>query len=50
VDTNGPLQFKKCSEQFISPYNETLSVVAMGVSNPYRKGAGGLEQMIPIPQ
>jgi hypothetical protein len=40
VDTNGPFQFQKSSQFFIRVHNETLSVVAMRVSNPDRSSAG----------
>jgi hypothetical protein len=33
---NRPLQLNKRSQLFIGLYNETLSVVAMGVNNPDR--------------
>jgi hypothetical protein len=32
VDTNRPFQFQKRGQLFIGTHNETLSVVAMGVS------------------
>src|SRR5215471_12887417 len=34
VDTNRPLQFQKRGQQFIGAHNETLSIIAMCVSNP----------------
>jgi hypothetical protein len=47
---NRRFEFQKRSQFFICVHSVTLSVAAMGVSNPYRKGAGGLEQLIPSPQ
>jgi hypothetical protein len=38
--SNRRLKFKKRRQQFISVQNETLSVVAMRVSNPDRSPAG----------
>jgi hypothetical protein len=40
VDTNRPLQFHKRSQLIIRAHNETLSVVAVRVSNPDRSPLG----------
>jgi hypothetical protein len=43
-------EFDEGRQLFIGANNETLSIVAVCINNPDRKGAGRLEPSIPIPQ